>query len=102
MLVNTMVLIFHAQNLLHILKKKEKARIKFINFSQKYMGSVFWWVSEGHPIISNIDGNLRKCLAKSQMTNDPQNVLVTIIEKWKIDVQKKKKKRKKRKEKNAK
>ena len=51
MFVNTMVPIFHAQNLLHILKKKkkkkkekekkEKARIKFMNFSQKYMGSVF-------------------------------------------------------------
>ena len=37
----TMVPIFHAQNLLHILKKK-KARIKFMNFSQKYMGSVFF------------------------------------------------------------
>ena len=39
MLVNTMVPIFHAQNLLHILKKK--ARIKFLNFIQKYMVSVF-------------------------------------------------------------
>ena len=38
--MNTLVLIFHAQNLLHILKKKEKARIKLMNFSQKYMGSV--------------------------------------------------------------
>ena len=42
MLLNTMVPIFHAQNLLHFLKKKEKASIKFMNFSQKYMGSVFF------------------------------------------------------------
>ena len=40
MLVNTIVPIFHAQNLLHILKN-EKANIKFMNFNQKYMGSVF-------------------------------------------------------------
>ena len=39
--MNTMVPIFHAQNLLHILKK-EKARIKSMNFIQKYMGSVFF------------------------------------------------------------
>ena len=37
-----MVPIFHAQYLLHILKKKEKAKIKFMNFSKKYMGSVFF------------------------------------------------------------
>ena len=48
MLVNTMVPIFHAQNLLHILKKKKKARIKFMNFSQKYMGSVYW--GGGNPV----------------------------------------------------
>ena len=28
-------------------EKKEKARIRFMNFSQKYMGSVFFW--GGHP-----------------------------------------------------
>ena len=45
MLVNTMVPIFHARNLLHVLKKKkEKARIKFMNFSQKYMGSVLFFL----------------------------------------------------------
>ena len=50
MLVNTMVPIFHAQNLLHILKKKKrKARIKFMNFSQKYMGSVFF-LGGGRPV----------------------------------------------------
>ena len=42
MLVNTKVPIFHAQNLFQILKK-EKARIKFMNFSQKYIGSVLFW-----------------------------------------------------------
>ena len=50
MLVDTMVTIFHAQNLLHILKKKEQAGVKFINFSQKYKGSVFW----GHPVYASM------------------------------------------------
>ena len=45
--MNTMVPIFHTQNLLHILKKKEKTRIKFLNFSQKYMGTVF---EGGYPV----------------------------------------------------
>ena len=49
MLVNTMVLIFYAQNLLRILKK-EKARIKFMNFRQKYMGSVLFCFF-GHPVV---------------------------------------------------
>ena len=48
--MNTMVPIFHAQNLLHILKKKKMARIRFMNFSQKYMGSVFFW--GGQPVFS--------------------------------------------------
>ena len=30
--------------------KKEKARIKFMNFSQKYMGSVFFFCGGGHPV----------------------------------------------------
>ena len=49
MLVNTMVPIFHALNLLHILKK-EKAKIKLMNFSQKYMGSVFF----GPPVVLSV------------------------------------------------
>ena len=40
------------QNLLYILKKKEKARIKFMNFIQKYMGSIFL---VGSPCISNLN-----------------------------------------------
>ena len=45
--MNTRVSIFHAQNLLHI-PKKEKAKIKFMNFSKKYKGSVFWGA---HPVL---------------------------------------------------
>ena len=41
--MSTMVLIFPAQSLLHILKKKKEK--KFMNFSQKYRGSVFFLVT---------------------------------------------------------
>ena len=47
-MVNTIVPIFNAQNLLHVLKK-EKARIKLMNFSQKYMGLFFFW--GGYPVL---------------------------------------------------
>ena len=78
MLVNIMVPIFHAQNLLHILKK-EKARIKFMNFSQKYMGTVF---SLGHPVYQKFSlwyQETENNVPHLNLQDDPWNQWILVI-----------------------